>query len=385
MHLKTKHVVFLQGFGCKNYFKTLVPEALWGWKRNIALLLHVLNKKGIAWSEVYSPDLRDVKLKADLFVLRDWRYRPEDIEYFRKIHPDIPVIAMTFQIPGKYLNIQMNGELRDLFDIQDDMFCETDYPETESGLFLADKVIVRSRLNQTLFMEMGFPSDKMVLLPHSPVWKFEKDEVVPYDFLANVPISFDKINESVNFLFIGEHIIRKGLIRLLRVFNEFQDRNLFLHVYNSSLFRYKNGEKEIIPRFMHEDFEKTLKSPNIIIHPLYRDIHGFVAAYEKMNVLICPSIFDLGPNSMVEACQMDIPIVATDMCGSVDDLLGYSIKIIESPRWWTQQNNNSHFSECIEKSIIDPAPYQNDLMGNHFESTISKILETWKEVLDLYC
>jgi hypothetical protein len=87
---------FLQGFGRRDLFTAIPPEALWGWQRNVGLLVALLNHYGIPWVERYAPGLSEISDEAGLYILRDWRYPPEEVACFCRQHSHTPVISMLF-------------------------------------------------------------------------------------------------------------------------------------------------------------------------------------------------------------------------------------------------------------------------------------------------
>jgi hypothetical protein len=106
---------------------------------------------------------------------------------------------------------------------------------TEDGLFEARHIIVRSHLNSRLFAQLGYPPEKMVLMPHAPLWTLADGQVKPAPLLiADQP---KPKHAGLELLFIGESLWHKGLVHLYRAFKSLPVLEKRLHITNVKLYR----------------------------------------------------------------------------------------------------------------------------------------------------
>lgn len=363
-------VVFLQSFGRRDLFTDVPPEQLTGWRRNVGLLVTLLRQRGIAWQERYAARLSEVSEGADLFVLRDWRYPAAEVEALRQRFAGVPLLAMLFQVPHHFLAAQRRGEERALFGRCGEPSCAATAHDAERGLFLADRVVVRSALNRDLFGQRGHPAEKMVLLPHAPVWTHQGGRFRAMTFPRR-----GRRNEGFHVLFVGDSPVRKGLFRLHEAFASLDVPGKRLHVYCRAL------DAATLPAGAEERLRALLSDDAVTLHGPYRGLEGLVDAHAGVSVLACPSLIDNGPNTLVEGRQLGTPLLASDLCGALEEV-GAGAETVAAPRWWLGDEESGAYARrlaeallrCQRRDVADETP--PDLSG-----VVERIVETWRMLL----
>jgi glycosyltransferase involved in cell wall biosynthesis len=380
-------VVFVQGFGRGDLFTATPPEALWGWQRNVGLLVALLNHYGIPWVEQFAPNLSEISAEASLFILRDWRYPPEAAALFCQKAP-APVVSMLFQGPQAFLEAQRQGEEQVLAGT-DEIQVQALHRGAEDGLFEARQVVVRSRLNAGLFAQLGYPPENMVCMPHAPLWTRVDGQVAPARLPAPViPVRSKADQNSFNLLFIGESLWRKGIIPLYRAFKRLAIPNKKLHIYNRQLSAGGSpGVSNRMEPWQSRWTAEMISDPEVVIHRPYQDIPGLLNAQRSADLLVCPSLLDCGPNVLVEGYQLGTPLLASDLCGTLADLPPESIATVKAPRWWESLEPAQAYEDrlyqaitrCLSNPSTRPAPPPSDVAAQ-----LQSILSTWETVLDEY-
>ena len=381
-------VIFIQGFGRDDLFSGVPPESLWGWRRNVGLLIAIFNRQGITWREKYAKHLSEVKESADLFFLRDWRYSQEEVYQFRKRNPGTPVISMLFQGPQHCLDAQQIGEEKALFGMTQP---EADEPQNDSekGLFLADYVVVRSKLNANSFAQLGYPSEKMVLLPHAPLWTLCHGRVSAAELPCPERCPRTDQPQGFDLLFVGQNPLRKGLFRLYDAFSSLEIPGQRLHVYSRILFKYTRGKDTDLPDCMLAPIRQMIDDPSVAIHVPYHDVAGLAEVHANADLMVCPSLYDCGPNVLVEAYQLGTPVLASTLCGAATDLPQDSVRLVAAPRWWQQEESASAYTERLAEEIAhfylhnsrrtDLRPHRPDV-----SPLLETIVETWESLLSKF-
>jgi len=381
-------VVFIQGFGRDDPFSGVPPESLWGWRRNVGILVDVLNRKGMTWKEKYARRLSKVKQGADLFILRDWRYSQEEVHQLRKRNPGVPVISMLFQGPRYIIESQRIGEEKALLGIAQP---EADEPQNDSekGLFLADYVVVRSKLNADVYAQLGYPREKMVLLPHAPLWTRRHGRVSAAELPYPASSSAAQHREGFDLLFIGANPVRKGLFRLYDAFSALDIPGKRLHVYSRAVSKYIGGKDVALPDCALARIRKMMNDPSVYVHAPYRNVAGLVSAHANVDLLVCPSLYDCGPNVLVEAYQLGTPVLASTLCGAVFDLPKGAVHLVSAPRWWQQEESAAAFTERLAEEISRFHLHNKrhrDLQHHRPDVSplVETIVETWASLLSRF-
>jgi glycosyltransferase involved in cell wall biosynthesis len=342
-------ITFIQGFGRKDIFTGVAPDRLWGWARNVGLLVARLHAKGISWREVYATDLAGLKLETDLIILRDWRYSLEAVQAFRDRHANIPVIAMVFHGPRHCLEWQEYGEMKALFG-EVPPLPGTGLAPCDAALFVADRVVIRSQLIAELFAEMGADAanGRVARMPHAPMWSHDDGDIVP----AKLPVlRRPRHKKTFDILFIGDSVIRKGLFRLYAAFRMLSIPGKRLHVLNGLLGRCAGGETVAVSPLVRAALGQMASDPDVVVHAPYCDLKGFAQTHRGIDLLVCPSLIDHGPNTLVEACQLGIPVLASTMCGAAADLPRNAVVPVVAPRWWSASEHPEAFTFRLAEAI----------------------------------
>lgn len=376
-------VTFVHGFGRKDLFTGVSPERLWGWARNVGVLVAHLQVKGIYWREVYATDLSDLQVETDLIILRDWRYSLEEVRTFRDRHVGIPVVSMVFQGPRRCLEWQEYGEMMALFDLAPPL-PGCGLAPSDAGIFTADRTVIRSQLMADLFIEMGADagSDRLVRMPHAPIWSHNEGGIVP----AKLPTRRRTRNKATfDILFIGDSIIRKGLFRLYGAFRMLDIPGKRLHLYNRFLHPHSTGMDAPCFSTVRTAINEMLSASDVQVHAPYRDLAGLAKAFEGIDLLVCPSLIDHGPNTLVEACQLGVPILASTMCGATADLPQEAFVPVTAPRWWSEDEHPEAFTLRVAESISRFHKSHNDHpMAYTYaaDKALDRITGTWEAILN---
>jgi glycosyltransferase involved in cell wall biosynthesis len=296
------------------------------------------------------------------------------------------MISMAFKLPSYYEHQQKMGESYALFGATPSETNDS-LNETESSLFMANRVVVRSKLNAALLAQLGHPQEKMVLLPHAPVWSLRNNNIFPAELcrLYNRPSKQHK--KGFDLLFMGEKFLKKGLFRLYRAFSLLDIPGKRLHLYNRSLYEIAQGTALNLPSSMLPELRQMIADPAVIIHPPYQAVGELIQAHAQADLLVCPSLSDLGPNVLIEGYQLGTPILASTLCGAVFDLPKDAVHQVEAPHWWQQQESPDSFTERLAEQIIrfhreykiNVQPSRPELMP-----LIKTIINTWEDLLNEY-
>ncbi|EKU98205.1 glycosyltransferase [Leptolyngbya sp. PCC 7375] len=387
-------VLFIQGYGKDDLFTGVPPESLWGWRRNVGFLVALLNSKNISWKEKYAATLSEVDENADLFILRDSRYTLEEVNDLRTRYHGTPIISMVFNGPQYYVNRQREGEEKALFNLSSQT--NTIQESLEDGLFLAEQVIVRSKVNKTLFKYLGYQEEKMVLLPHTPIWTLTKETISPIQEYYRSQNLSKQSSDAFNILFIGDNLIRKGLFRLYYALSYVNIPNVHLHVYSRTIHKYLRTPQNInMPNEVIANLQKMIVDPHIHIYSPYRNLLELLEAHQEMDLMICPSLIDCGPNVLIEGYQLGTSILASDLCGSAFDIPQDFIHSVSAPRWWKYKEDSMAFTERLALAIEKFYKSSHSKSGYNYacnrkkrEENIFHLLErvyqTWEQLLNQY-
>jgi glycosyltransferase involved in cell wall biosynthesis len=369
-------IAFVQGHGSRDLFTSVPPTSLFGWRRNVGLLVSLLEAAGVAWRDIHAPTLDGLTVAADLVILRDARYRPAEVEAFRRRHPGLPVLAMVFQAPRPIVERQCAGEARALFS--------ADLPvaeprESATGVFAADRVVVRTRANAEWYRAMGYPRERMVLLPHAPLWCRQDAGVCA----ADLPAGAAALPRPYTLLFVGDNLLRKGFFRLYRALRRLPAAHRRLLVCNRALSRLRQGDPGELPPFALAEAREVVADATVEIRDEYRTLDDLGALAAECDVLASPSVLDVGPNTLVEAWQLGLGIIASDACGGLDDLP--LVPTVAAPVWWREPGKGADdFTERLAAALhhAHRDPPQVAMPGRHEVSAkLQDIVRIWRELL----
>jgi len=159
---------------------------------------------------------------------------------------------------------------------------------------LADKIITPSSYSKKSFLDKGFDKKKICIAPlidKNKAFKFNKSKL--------------KNSDSVTFSFIGENVLRKGLIYVLyawKLLGNNHKHKLIIRSNNSYIYSNK-----II--------KNLLNQKGILIKEYYKNINDF---YSETDVLCLPSIDEGFGMVVIEAMSNGIPTIISENVGSKD-------------------------------------------------------------------
>ncbi len=129
---------------------------------------------------------------------------------------------------------------------------------------------------------------------------------------------------------------------------------------------------------------QIISDPSVYVHPPYRDVKGLVEAHAGIDLMLCPSLSDLGPNILIEGYQLGTPILASNLCGAISDLPENSVGLVTAPRWWQQREKAGAFTERLIETIAHfhtgnrPTPQSRRPDVSFLTETI---VQTWENLL----
>jgi len=132
---------------------------------------------------------------------------------------------------------------------------------------------------------------------------------------------------------------------------------------------------------------QMVRDRSVYIHPPYRDVKGLVAAHTDIDLMVCPSLLDCGPNVIIEGYQLGTPILASTLCGAISDLPKGSIHLVAAPQWWHQEEKADAFTERLIEEISQfYSKYRIDtqLRRPNVLPLIETIVGTWENLLSEY-
>ena len=161
---------------------------------------------------------------------------------------------------------------------------------------LANKIIVPSNKTYDSFIEHGIPKEKL----------FKQTLFFNFNETNNKISSKYTHNEKVIVGFLGGSFVRKGLIYLLKAWNEIDNKNAILLI--------KSNKKSIL---WTDEIKKLVKKfDNIIfIEEYVKDISSF---YNSIDVFCMPSIEEGFGMALIEAFYYNCSIIASDSIGSAE-------------------------------------------------------------------
>ena len=159
---------------------------------------------------------------------------------------------------------------------------------------LADQIIVNSQWSNIALQKTGVSEKKIKIVPLA----YESDRVIK-NFTRNYPSTFTQ-HRPLKVLFLGQVILRKGIIPLLESSKILQDYPLEFVIVGSL------GITKPLPQ----------KYPNVKwIGSVPRSMTADY--YQKADVFIFPTLSDGFGLTQLEAQSWQLPIIASQFCGEV--------------------------------------------------------------------
>tara|TARA_B100000902_G_C27322403_1_gene925631 strand:+ start:3026 stop:4159 length:1134 start_codon:yes stop_codon:yes gene_type:complete len=157
----------------------------------------------------------------------------------------------------------------------------------------ADKIITPSSYTQNTFLNRGFDKSKVCIAP-----LIGKKEV------HNLKIKKIDETDQITFAFIGENLLRKGLLYLLEAWKKLDKNDHKLIIRSNSLDIHHNSK-----------IKNLLDQKGIIIKEYYKDINDF---YDEADVLCLPSIDEGFGMVVLEAMSNGVPSIISKNVGASD-------------------------------------------------------------------
>ena len=208
---------------------------------------------------------------------------------------------------------------------------------------LADKIVVPSNKTYESFIQYGVPEEKLIKQPL--FFNFKKNNNIKYKKIHNLD------EEKIFIGFLGGSFVRKGLIYLLKAWNELDTRNAVLLV--------KSSRKTIL---WTDEIKSLIKNnKNIIFLEDYiEDISDF---YKSIDIFCMPSIEEGFGMALIEAFYYNCKIIASESIGSSELILNYKgVKIFKNRDYIDLAKN-------LEKSISQGK--KKGLINKDFDLQIS--------------
>lgn len=223
---------------------------------------------------------------------------------------------------------------------------------------LADYIIVPSEFAKKTFLENGFKKEKIIKIPYG---------VNIHDFQKTIV----KREENIfRFIYVGACSVRKGIIYLLKAFDE-------LNLKNSELLIIGNIENElkpIISEFLNNKQIKYYKSQN------QKDLNKF---YNISDAFVTCSLEEGLSMVQLQAMACGLPLICTPNAGSEDiienDIDGFitpirDIEMLKNKMRFFYENPN------ISKKMGESAKKKSTNFLT-WENYGEKVIKTYSEIL----
>ena len=182
--------------------------------------------------------------------------------------------------------------------------------------YLPDLIIVNSRKSMEAHIDLGFPREKLVMIPNGiPTTRFHRDRHAGFSTRK----AFDIDQESLVIGMVGRLDPIKGHKIFLAAAHEFLSKNpntIFLIAASGSISEL-NELKTI---------ERRLELSDNIRWVLEQ--HDLKGIYNAMDIFTLPSLSESFPNVLVEAIACEVSCVATDV-GDCKLILGSHGKLVK--------------------------------------------------------
>jgi glycosyltransferase involved in cell wall biosynthesis len=290
-----------------------------------------------AGADVYRDEDMNSNLRWDLDLLQGYRYEilhnfGFDDGYTRLINPGI----VPHIVQGRYdavIFMMGWGSISSLLGIAACrgsgtpfyLFGDSSFPPGERSLFsklratflralfaLADGFMVSGVLNAAYYRHYGAPEDRFFLLP----WAVDNDRFTAAGVLepaerAAVRKRWGLEPDRVLFVFSAKLVERKDPMTLLHAYRSMRHRS------RASLLFVGDGEL----RTKLEEFVREFSLENEVRFTGFVNQTELPTLYGVSDVFVLPSLYEPRGAVINEAMACGLPVIVTDRCGSIGDIV----------------------------------------------------------------
>lgn len=160
---------------------------------------------------------------------------------------------------------------------------------------LSDVIVVNSSWSQDALIQTGIAADKIRIIPLA--YERPADIEVP----DRQPVATFAVDRPLKMLFLGQVIVRKGVMELIQAMKQLQGEPVHLTVVGG-------GDSELM------DELKTLENTTVVGHV---DRPEVVQHYQDSDIFLLPTHSDGYAITQLEAAAFGLPILSSRFCGDV--------------------------------------------------------------------
>lgn len=203
------------------------------------------------------------------------------------------------------------------------------------------------------------------------LYRMKRGRVI--DNAVLVPQGFHRTNrhgnDSVRFLFVGRLTASKNLVRLIRAFSQIRNNEeCILDIYGI-------GEQSAEIKSLIQDLNLTER---VFMRGYCHNIYSEMAVSDA---LVFPSLFEGMPNVLVEALQIGLPVLASDISAN-RSVIGNINAVI-----WIDPENVEHMSKKIDefferKDELDEMTNNGIRLASHYtvDAMVNKYQDSYREI-----
>ena len=198
-----------------------------------------------------------------------------------------PYVRKILMTELNYKNTKYKESLRTTLKSYSDRKCKKSQKEIDmTDYFLAPSSFVKKSL-----LECGVKEEQILLVPYG----------VDLDMFKSK--KYNKIDNKINFLYVGRLEYAKGIYYLIKAFEELKDLKIKLNIVGS----ISSKDKELLQDIQNID--------NIIYHGSKRKSE-MNDIYTSSDVYIMPSLFEGLSLTLFEAMASGLPVIASENSGA---------------------------------------------------------------------
>jgi glycosyltransferase involved in cell wall biosynthesis len=170
------------------------------------------------------------------------------------------------------------------------------FPEFFKGIDLADVLITVSKDMMKYYREKGVEKKKMRLI---------------YNGVDTERYRYVKKSKRLKILFVGNLVERKGVLYLIRAFNEIKSQLPGAELF---IVGRKNEKSDYVKELRRNSTEGVTFTGTVTEEELIRH-------YQSANILVHPALYEAFGMTLVEAMSCGTPVIATKV-GGIPEVLG---------------------------------------------------------------